>query len=578
MAASLPVSQRLPEMGEFIFPSALGSATPDATTFLRGDGQWATPPGGAGSAQPTSAQFSALSQNVSVISNALSNEISNRISADNALSQAISVVSQAVSVVSNALSNEISNRTSADNVLSTAISVVSNAVSNEISNRTSADNALSNAINIVSTAASNALSVANAASNAASIVSVAVNAVSNNLSTLCANLSAISAVSGATSVDGIQSVVNQLSNRTSVLSNAISVVSNAVSIVSTAASNALSVANAASNAASIVSARLQSLVTTDLSAFSINILSLQSTVSNLRSAVSGVSATSAGGGSATGLQAVVDALSNKISTIVAGAQSVTSAEYVSTLSVISHLKSAVSNVSAQSAGGSTTGLQAVVDMLSNKISQVGGTASVTSAELASVSALSVGVSVRGLQSAINALSNTISDAKSVGTVNNNILSAAIGRVAFLTAAAVVSAAALTTVTGLSLEMSISTLYEFRAVLLYSTSVGQPIGWGMNFPAMVNAGGNVMQQLCVSTSNPTQSIVNAAIGYWQTGGSGSLLLSAPSPGVTGQHPVVFNGMFFISNASGTLHMLAKASTGTGQIVILQGSYIRLAKIA
>ena len=148
-----------------------------------------------GTADDVASALSTLSQAISVVSNALSNEISNRISADNALSQAISVLSQQLSVLSQAHS-----------ALSQTVSILSNAASNALS----VANAASNAASIVSTAASNALSVANAASNAASVVS---NALSNETSN---RLSADNVLSQAISV---------ISQQVSVLSQTVSVMS-----------------------------------------------------------------------------------------------------------------------------------------------------------------------------------------------------------------------------------------------------------------------------------------------------------------------------------------------------------------
>lgn len=120
---------------------------------------------------------SAIVAAVNTVSNAISVEIVNRTSADNVISNNISVVSAqlasvsavlqgGINTVSNALSNEISNRTSAINVVSNAISIVSNALSVEISNRISADNVISNAVSVVSQAVS-------VVSQAVSVVSAA---------------------------------------------------------------------------------------------------------------------------------------------------------------------------------------------------------------------------------------------------------------------------------------------------------------------------------------------------------------------------------------------------------------------
>lgn len=195
---------------------------------------------GGGTGSVTSTELSAVSAQaasaINVVSNALSVETSNRISADNAISvflqgisarsatvsthglqSVIDVLSNGISTLSNYVCNQVSalssNGTAAIGIqkafdaLSNRISIVSNAVSVETSNRTSADNVISNAAshalsvaNAASNAASNALSVANAASNAASIVS---NALSNEISNRT-------------------SAVNVLSNQVSILSNQVS--------------------------------------------------------------------------------------------------------------------------------------------------------------------------------------------------------------------------------------------------------------------------------------------------------------------------------------------------------------------
>jgi hypothetical protein len=186
----------------------------------------------------------AISNAVSVVSaaqlstwNAVSNEISVRAAASaalethiNTVSNAVSVVSNAVSVVSaaqlstwNAVSNEISARAAASAALETHINTVSNAVSIVSAQLVSVDTKLSNAISAVS--------------NAVSVVSAAQlstwNAVSNEISVRAAASAAleshINTVSNAVSV-----VSAQLVSVDTKLSNAVSAVSNAVSVVSAA--------------------------------------------------------------------------------------------------------------------------------------------------------------------------------------------------------------------------------------------------------------------------------------------------------------------------------------------------------
>ena len=139
--------------------------------------------GGGASATVTSQHVSALSQQLSVLEaahDALSNTVSNALSAGDVVSNQLSALSQNLSVLSNALSNAISNRVSADNVLSQQISVLSQQVSVNaaaLSNLTSAHNALSNLL-------SNALSAGDVASNTLSVHSQQLSVISQLLSTL----------------------------------------------------------------------------------------------------------------------------------------------------------------------------------------------------------------------------------------------------------------------------------------------------------------------------------------------------------------------------------------------------------
>jgi hypothetical protein len=169
--------------------------------------------------------------------------------ADAALSARVDSVGNAVSVVSNALSNEISNRVSADNVLSNRISALSlnalanlsivtpvdgnalmyNSATGEWHNSTppaggggsvtstevsAGDASVANLVSILS----QATSVAEAA------LSVRVNSVANAVSIVSANLASVNS--------DIRSVVSQLNSIVSVHSQAISVLSQQVSILS----------------------------------------------------------------------------------------------------------------------------------------------------------------------------------------------------------------------------------------------------------------------------------------------------------------------------------------------------------
>jgi hypothetical protein len=334
----------------------------------------------------TSTQLSAASAQaasaINVVSNALSVETASRVSADAVMSNnisnivsALNAISAANSVTSAEVAAVLSNAISAVNVVSNAVSVVSNAVSvvsvaaadalsianvvsqglsAEIVNRTNADNALSNQISVVSVAAADALSIANAASNAASIVS-------NNLS-----------VENASRISADNALSNSISNTLSI----VNVVSNAVSIVSVGLANEISARAAAdTNILSIIS------VLTDRVSANSGTGGAGSVTSTELSAKLDVSVFNTAGTSVRGLQSVINALSNRISAIsgIGGVGSVTSTELAQGLSVVSAqaasainvVSALIANVSARNTSAlSVEGLQSVINALSNRISVV----------------------------------------------------------------------------------------------------------------------------------------------------------------------------------------------------------------
>jgi predicted nucleic acid-binding Zn-ribbon protein len=199
-------------------------------------------------------------------------------SADNAISNAVSVVSAAQLSTWNALSNEISVRAAASAALESHINTVSNAVSsfaNAISVVSAAAASIETHVNTVSAAAASIESHVNTVSAAAASIETHVNTVSNAVSVVSAQVATNSAqmVSADNAISNAVSVVsaaqlstwNALSNEISVrgaasadLKSAINVVSNAVSVVSaqvaTNSAQMVSADNAISNAVSIVSA------------------------------------------------------------------------------------------------------------------------------------------------------------------------------------------------------------------------------------------------------------------------------------------------------------------------------------
>lgn len=448
----------------------------------------------------------------------------------NTLSQAHSALSNVVSAVQSAVSN---------------VSVLSTGGVPTAGLQAALD-ALSNRISVEAPQGGGGGSVT---STEVSVVSATAAA---NLSVLCAALSAISAVSGATSVDGLQSVINQLSNRTSVLSHAISIASAAATSADAHAATASAAATSADGHANTVSAAVETLsakvvsisaqlVSLEVHASAasaaatsvdgrVNTLSqahsvLSNVVSAVQSAVSNVSCVS-GAGSATGLQNVVQALSVRIAAAGGGSATPTSASYLSLQSTVSHLASIVSLVSAVSSGGSATGLQAVVNALSNRISAIPGGASTPT----------------------------------------------IGHVS---AVQVISSTTLITVSGLSISVSAGGMYMLDAHVLFNIpAAGAVIKWGLNYPGMVETRGRIYMPYALSAGGGANL---PAFAHWagSDSASGSLIMSR-SAGTYTTPVAMYDGVFNVST-TGTVHILGAASTGAGAISVLPASFIRVLKL-
>jgi len=170
----------------------------------------------------------------------------------------------------------------------------------------------------------------------------------------------------------------------------------------------------------------------------------------------------------------------------------------------------------------------------------------------------------------NLLSNTISNTLSIARK-------ATGSIAMLTASFTVSAGSMTVIPGLLTSMDVSVAYMFDAVLLFSTSINSPnIGFGMTFPGMVNAGGTILAGMSAVQQLNASTMDSNRLNCWNQAGSNSVLVSITMGATAANLPVVYTGMFFVSNANGTLQLAAKSSAGQA-LVLLAGSYLRLARI-
>lgn len=344
----------------------------------------------------------------SVTSANLALEISNRISADNALSVRIDTVSNGVSIVSQALSVETVNRVAGDNALSVNINTVSNAVS------------------IVSVAAAAADSHANTVSAAVVVVSNLVSTVASALSVRVDTVSQGLSVETAARIAAVNTVSNAASVISAALANEISVRSSLGSVVAANSAQMTSAGNAISNAVSIVSV---AQAATSAAVTSVNqvVSVISQQVSVLSARVAGISAQ---------MTSADNAISNAVS-VVSQALSVETAARIAAdnaLSVnINTVSNAVSIVS-QSLSSQAAALSVRINTVSNALSALvldsvkdvsapspadqnvlmwnsaaaqwvasavtAGAGSVTSTELSAVSAAA--------QSAINTVSNAVS--------------------------------------------------------------------------------------------------------------------------------------------------------------------------
>lgn len=397
----------------------------------------------ANSAQMTSAD-NALSNAISVLSAivsinhaansaahvSLANKVSvlsvDRISADTALSSRIDTVSgvahqvsanvtsvnQAISVLSARVAANSADNFSAHNALSNKVSALSQLNSSQHAGLVSTIQVVSNAISIVSVAAANATSIANAASAAVAVVSADLTSVKNTVSVISQQVSVLSA---------------RVASNSAQMTSANNAISNAVSVVSVAAANALSVANATSNAVSIVSvaqAATSAAVTSvnnRISGVSADLTSFKASINNFGD----VSVPSPIDGQV--IMWNTSAAKWLASTIPAGSGSVTSNELSAAVAALSNSISVVSASNAlknpiltiQGEGVTIVSAPNVINFrgpaVSTKLSagvvvvsiESGGGGSVTSANFASLQSV-VQANSAQMTSANNAISNAVS--------------------------------------------------------------------------------------------------------------------------------------------------------------------------
>jgi hypothetical protein len=253
------------------------------------------------------------------------------------------------------------------------------------------------------------------------------------------------------------------------------------------------------------------------------------------------------------------------------------------------------------------------NVLSNAVSAAGlGGVSVTSNELSAVSATfaqsinavysdmasSFGT-VSNTFSAFNAavgtalatLSNTVSGVSATALTGNNAVSAQAAsalsqaisvlspRQAVLATTAVVSAAAATTIPGLSVTVSLGGVYQLQAMLLCNrgTSVAQIAGYGLVVPACTHARGRVVATHSLAQGFLASAVFQNHFDLGSTASAASIIVSTTSAAATSVF-ITFAGII-IPSADGVVHLLGKASAGaTAEQSFLPGSHLQVLRIA
>jgi hypothetical protein len=428
-----------------------------------------------------------------------------------------------------------------------------------------------------------------------------VDLVSNTIS----NVLSVAQVPASVTSAELASVTSGVGGSGSVTSDELSAVSSQISLTNSALGSVDARITSVGQVVSLISDRLSN----EISARAASIQTLSNAVTSVDTRVNAVSQ---------GLCVLSNVVSNEISARAASIQTLSdavtsvNARVISILSneisilesvvsvQLSQLISAVSNVSAQSAAGSATGLQNVVDMLSNKISQVVAGGGLTSTQVSDMigsvnganyscrafSALgTAGTSVKGLQSVINRISNTFSNAFSAGSVLsgaitsiNNQVSYMAGQTKVITATVVESVGtALIDIAGTTVVVSAGGYYEYRAKLNVAISAANAYGIGITFPGAIDgATTGIMQGFgSVGASAWQSTIGNTRIMAFDDDGSGSIILSVVK-GVTSVSPVHIDATFGCS-AGGNIVLQYRASVSTSNVKINPGSHVRIFKL-
>ncbi len=351
-----------------------------------------------------------------------------------------------------------------------------------------------------------------------------------------ANLTQAAVDTVSARVDTVSQQISVLSQQVSALSQNVSVLSQGLSVVSQAlsneTSNRISADNALSNSVSVVSNALSNEISNRISA-----------VNALSQSISVLSQ---------GLSVVSNALSNEIS------------NRVSADNALSNSISVVSNALSNEISNRTS----AVNALSNAISVVSN-------------ALSNEISNRiSADNALSAKIDTISQQVSVLSQAMSVLSAGLGTVQMKVVTNVQGVSATTAagikISGLSISVAASGVYQMEAFLLFSTSgTANFFGFGMSTSGATFGAVGGQWNVGVSITNNTLASTAVVMGNFNTIGAGQVCALA---GTTGAAIfAMMNGVAVISTSGGTVRLKARTSVSSFTLNIMKGCYFRAYKI-
>ena len=209
-----------------------------------------------------------------------------------------------------------------------------------------------------------------------------------------------------------------------------------------------------------------------------------------------------------------------------------------------------------------------------------------------LSVISQGLSAQSQNISVhsNLISNAIS-ARAVISQQVSVLSQAISVISaglggvqkrMVTGAQVISATALTNISGLSISVASAATYELNGRVLFTLSTLTGTKFGFTWPAAITPGSMMMECLTtVLVAGPANLVsTNYAVGriadaQMSTVGTVQISLLGGASGTT--HQLEIYGLFKTGANAGTVQLQAAQSATGGGVQILAGSFLRAYKV-